>query len=374
MGPSILFDKSAIQSLGQQALYEANRYSYTVIPPVLLLEILADLSLESDDPEVCRAKVANLSRRVMPSHSKYNVHYWTMCVADLLGEHVPMDRVPVIGGAKTVVTEDGSKGVFTGVQPENEAVLRWRSGDFTEDDVEFAVKWRENARGMNLEAIRNELPKPPSKLRTLEHVTQFADIMLTDPESQEPLLRWFLNALRCNQQTFGRVCFRWQLAAIRSLRAFAPYAVHCLRAQIIFYVGMTHGILSTRSSNIVDLEYLYYTPFASVFCSGDKLHRQLAPFILQEDQSFVDRQEFLDSLNVVATSRKDAASAEPGEDSLIRQLWLKHWKKPPPQAAHPTISEKESQRIMESVEPIMEAIREQAERDQERPSGPRFPV
>ncbi len=45
MGPSILFDKSAIQSLGQQALHEVSRYFYTVVPPVLLMETLADLSL-----------------------------------------------------------------------------------------------------------------------------------------------------------------------------------------------------------------------------------------------------------------------------------------------------------------------------------------
>ena len=49
MGPSIIFDKSAIQSLGQQSIYEVNRYFHTVFPPVLLHEILADLSLIASD-------------------------------------------------------------------------------------------------------------------------------------------------------------------------------------------------------------------------------------------------------------------------------------------------------------------------------------
>ena len=45
MGPSILFDKSAIQSLDGPATREVSRYFYTVVPPVLLMETLADLSL-----------------------------------------------------------------------------------------------------------------------------------------------------------------------------------------------------------------------------------------------------------------------------------------------------------------------------------------
>lgn len=121
----------------------------------------------------------------------------------------------------------------------------------------------------------------------------------------------------------------------------------------------------------MDLEYLCYTPFAFVFCSGDKLHRQLAPFILQDDQSFVERDDLQKALNHMAAARKDRPDAEPEEDSLIRQLWLKHWKKPPPPAVRQTISEEESTRIMESVKPIMEALREH---EQKTTTNPRFPV
>jgi hypothetical protein len=64
MGPSILFDKSAIQSLGQQALHEVSRYFYTVVPPVLLMETLADLSLRLDDLDGTRKKVAVIVNKV----------------------------------------------------------------------------------------------------------------------------------------------------------------------------------------------------------------------------------------------------------------------------------------------------------------------
>lgn len=193
--------------------------------------------------------------------------------------------------------------------------------------------------------------------------------MLAQPEFQKPLLYWFLSLLRCDSETCERVAVRWKWDVERSLVSFAPYAYHCLRVQLIYYIGMIQGFFGTRPSNIVDLEYLCYTPFAYVFCSGDKLHRQLVPFILQDDQSFVDSQELRESLNEMAAARKDTPDVEPGEGSLIRQLWVKHWKKPPPPAVRPPISEEDSKRIMESVKPIMDAIREQ-----ERKPGPRFPT
>src|SRR5260370_38117668 len=122
MGPSLLFDKSAIQSLGQQALHEVSRYFYTVVPPVLLMETLADLSLSSDDLDGARRKVAIIANKVLPIDSIANADYYSMCIHNLLGEHVPMDRRPAVMGAKTVTASDGTKGLIIDIQPWTEAV------------------------------------------------------------------------------------------------------------------------------------------------------------------------------------------------------------------------------------------------------------
>src|SRR5947209_5976774 len=90
MGPSILFDKSAIQSLGHKALQEVSRYFYTVVPPVLLMETLADLSLNQGDVEGAKRKVAEIASKVFPINSIANAHYHTMCVHNLLGDPIPM--------------------------------------------------------------------------------------------------------------------------------------------------------------------------------------------------------------------------------------------------------------------------------------------
>ena len=88
------------------------------------------------------------------------------------------------------------------------------------------------------------------------------------------------------------------------------------------------------------------------------LHRQLAPFILNDDQSFVDRQEMQESLKKMVAARKIAADSEPSDDSLIYHLWMKHWGKPPQHISR-NISDEESKQIMERMKPIIEALREQ---------------
>jgi hypothetical protein len=282
-----------------------------------------------------------------------------------------MDRRPSVGRDKSVVAKDGTPGLCIDVQPEKEAVLRWQSGRFNEDDLKFAVQWREKAKGANLEKTMQLFPKPPFKIRTLEQVGEFVDLTMAEPALQERTLKVLLDILQCDKPTCDRVSFRWRLMIRQSLRAFAPYAAHCLRVQLAFYVGMAHGLLSTRSSNIVDLEYLHYTPFAFILCSSDKLHKQLAPLVLGSDQTFVDGQEMRDALKSMAIAREKVAESEPGEDSLIWGLWQKHWKKPPRSAIRRPISEEATKRIMEQMKPVIEALEEER---RGRDPGPRFPV
>ena len=280
-----------------------------------------------------------------------------------------MDRRPAVAGGKLVTAKDGSKGVFIDIQSESEAVHRWRNGNFNEADLKFAIDWRSNAKGSNLGAMKQLLSKSPIKIQSAQQVAEVVDVMLAQTDFQEPLLGWFMGLLRCDEETINRVGLRWKWAVVRSLKSFAPFAHHCLRVQLIFYTGMIHDIFGTRPSNIVDLEYLSYTPFANVFCSGDKLHEQMAPLILQSDQTFVGSQKMRGALVELATARNDAPNSEPGEDSLVRQLWLKHWHTSPSQAVSQPRSEAENKRIMNSLRPIIESLREQ-----ESVPGPRFPV
>ena len=133
---------------------------------------------------------------------------------------------------------------------------------------------------------------------------------------------------------------------------------------------MNHGLFGTRSSNVVDLEYLCYTPFATVFCSGDKLHQQMAPLVLENDQSFVTRDEMQQALHVLVAARKESSKAEPGDDSLIRNLWVKHWGHFRPSSSSPSISEERLKTILKEIKPMIEAMEEQSRKA---PPPRRFP-
>lgn len=96
-----------------------------------------------------------------------------------------MERRPVVAGSQRVTTADGRVGLYRGMQAEDEAVLRWRAGDFSQADLDFAVEWREAIRGMNLEATKASLPKLTYRLKSLAELREVVDAMLAD-ESVQP--------------------------------------------------------------------------------------------------------------------------------------------------------------------------------------------
>ena len=51
-----------------------------------------------------------------------------------------------------------------------------------------------------------------------------------------------------------------------------------------------------KPSHQVDLAYLYYLPFCSVFTSKDTFHAQIVPLFLNEKQTFVNGADFKDDL------------------------------------------------------------------------------
>jgi hypothetical protein len=371
MGPTIIFDKSAIHSLGQKALEEVGRYFYTVVPPVLLLETLADLSLSQDDLEAAQKAVAGIANKVFPTDSIANEHYYTMCLHNLLGCHVPMEQIPAVNGAKPVIAKDGSKGLVINVQTEHEAVSRWRSGQFNSDDMNFAIQWRKSAKGAKLEEMKRVLPSPPIKMKTATEVGDFVDLLLSKPESQKPMLAVFLSTMKFVITDRQKMLARWQQDSKKMIALFAPYAHHCLRVQLIFYIGMQHDVFGTRSSNVVDLEYLFYSPFASVFCSGDKLHTLLAPAVLAKNQSFIQSVEMNKALKELAIQHESNPSIEPASNSLIQTLWQKHLKKEAKRVQQGTFTKDQISSIMRAMKPIMDAIVETKTGPDERP---RFPV
>jgi hypothetical protein len=70
---------------------------------------------------------------------------------------------------------------------------------------------------------------------------------------------------------------RWDALGRPKFRDFAPYAAYVSRLDATFAMGVSTGVVTTRRTNVVDLEYLFYAPFTMAFCSADRFHETLWP-------------------------------------------------------------------------------------------------
>jgi hypothetical protein len=102
---------------------------------------------------------------------------------------------------------------------------------------------------------------------------------------------------------------------------------------LLFHFALLGKLIDAKRTNRIDLEYLYYVPFAKAFASGDSVHAVLAPMVFDRDQTFISRDALKeDAKYVLAESDRLLAEgarrpiqyppAQPG--SALLGLWEKH--------------------------------------------------
>lgn len=385
MGPMIILDKSALQALSHREVGFLSKHYTIVVTPVLIVEVLANLA-KGDQADFSREAVRMLADKLNPIDAKINVHYRLICIDNLLGGHTPVDGRPVLGGAVPITAKDGSRGVFIDESPEAKAIMRWRRGIFSDDEMSSAQEWRESARAIDLEGqrrmVREALGGTPA-IKSVEELGRLVDQMLTAPTSERQWLNiaQFMDAIRMPTDGSRWVRARWESAGRPPFRAFAPYAFYCARANLVFGLGVVSGVVTTRPTNRIDLEYLYYLPFCYVFCSGDDLHVSLSKLFLRQEegykrQRFVHRDELKkdlqwlvsdwDGLDEAEKEKRidDYGSYPPDrEDSVTYQLWKSHMRPRKPGSGNllRKMSKEDQEKLMEQMRPMMDAIKEMEE-------------
>jgi hypothetical protein len=98
-----------------------------------------------------------------------------------------------------------------------------------------------------------------------------------DDEVQRTLIRECARFVGLNEDGQNGVLRRWDVLRRPKFRDFSPYAAYVARLNSVFVIGVSTGVLTTRSTNAIDLQYLYYAPFAMVFTSADRLHETMWP-------------------------------------------------------------------------------------------------
>lgn len=318
MGPVLICDKSTLQALGPNELNALRRYYSLNIPHVLLVEILADLRKEGDHVKG-QNEVRILANKLMPATSSVNADFRFLIRGELAGHKVAMDGRPVLAGGENVISPEGKRGVIYRQTDHAKALLRWQEGRFSEAENLMAESWRLSTQSIDLGAMQKHLKtaySPRLNLKSLDDTVSFVDDLMCSA-SPKLLLDWFLRDIEMFGPKATEATREFCDLQPGTLTTRLPYTASCIRTALIFHFGLAFGLISTRSTNRVDLEYLYYLPFCSAFSSGDKFHHQTAPLMIR-NQTYVPREEFKKDLNNLAAWWRDLDPSQRSVESELR--------------------------------------------------------
>jgi len=322
MSISIILDKSTFQSLNTEEIFFLQRYYTVTIAPALLLEILADLRKEkkgfSEKP-----RVVDFSKKILQLNPALTIHYKNLIISSLLGNHVNMDGRPLLAGGSAVTAQDGKKGFVFKQSMEEKVLQRWRDSQFTEAEKLLADEWREATSDKNIFETLKQIYSTDSKIESLEKLNEVINEYLNNRKLQSKVLVGITEAFSIDYTIAPKVFYRFEQIGNIAIKDFAPFAYYCYQVYLFFELGIINGLLSTRSTNQIDLEYIYYLPFCKVFSSSDKFHESIARFFIKDDQDFVHGSILKDDLKNIINSR----------DSLkgtARDRWIEKHKNHPP--------------------------------------------
>ncbi len=379
MGPNIIFDKSVLEGLNPDEAMWLDQFFNSNITPLFFIETLADLEKEVRKGRVPEQVVGSLAYKTPDLHSKPNVHYTNLLEGELFGLCPPLNMESGIiyaSGGKAVKLGENT-GVIFQSSAEEEALDRWQNKEFMDIERLYAKKWRQDLSNINLEKSYKEYQKffPMGKPLTLNDVKKLVEFHINGPD-QEKVLDFGLILLGVSNPGQIEIKNRWRNSGKPSISNFFPYFTYIFSVDLFFYLAIASDLIGRRrSSNKIDLAYLYYLPFSMIFTSSDKLHEEITPFFLRENQSFVRGKDlktdlskldnYYDSLPEDTKKRgvQSFASYPPMDDSfLVTRLWDKHcssnWRelvqKPIPGKNRPTIEKiiEETNHFIEKGIPI----------------------
>jgi hypothetical protein len=339
-GPSLIFDKSSLESLNLDEAVLMDNFYMSTITPLFFVECLADLEKQIRSNSTPEQLVGSLADRTPESQSYPNVHHMNILKAELSRQFdltTVYGRVAMAGGEPVQLGE--KKGVVYRKSPEQEALERWTHREFLEIERNIAKGWRRSLTRVDFQAMVKDVMANLGHWRTPKSVAdskQLADAII-DYMDPEWLLRFGLDLLGVPEAT-DYVVADWIAKRRPPLGEHIPYFVFMLTINIFFCLLLPTQLLpNVKPSHKVDLAYLYYLPFCSVFTSKDNFHAQIVPLFLTPLQTFVNGTDFKQELkklnerysalpeDVLKTGLINFAKAPPDDASfLTTRLWDKY--------------------------------------------------
>ena len=299
MGPSLIFDKSSLESLNLDEAVLMDNFYMSTITPLFYVECLADLEKEISSTSTPEQLVGSLADRTPDSQANPNVHHMQILKGELSRQFDlkrVFGRVVLAGGERVQLGDE--KGVVFRRSPEQEALERWTNRHFLEVERNFAKNWRKALKHINfntmVESTLSQLGRW-RKPRSVDDAKHIAETII-DYMDPEWLLCFGLDLLGVPEAT-RFVIDDWRGRRRPPLRDYVPYFIFLLKVNLFFCLLLPTQLLKNfKPSHQVDLAYLYYLPFCSVFTSKDNFHAQIVPLFLDENQTFVNGVEFKEDL------------------------------------------------------------------------------
>jgi hypothetical protein len=297
-----IVDKSALQSLSaREAKWLFHHFSIN-LPPVLFAEVLADLAKSKGlTTGTADGDVRMLSKKIT-SYSVYlNAAHHNLIAGELLGHPVELSHRPVVGNAKSARMPDGSVGVYLDQTPFQGVMDRWVAGDFDGMEREFAKSWREDQKTIDLEQlIRDTKHLRADDLMSLGAVVERANALVFADQRDYGHLDNLMQLAGAEPSHRATALRRWNRSGRPHPPRFLPYTTFVARLEAIFMFGLHAGVVTTRPTNRIDIEYFKYLPFTEVFSSGDQLHANLFPVFAHRRQSFISAVDLKAALREMA--------------------------------------------------------------------------
>ena len=215
MGPTLLLDKSSLQSISRREVGFLFKHYTVVLPHVLIAEILGDLKKGDEGGGLSRDEVKAFAQKILSMGPLICAPRRDLCAMSLFGHDISMElgQVPTAGGIE-YETPDGKRGIFYDEPPEMQALKNWAVGKFSEAEVNLASRWRETTLSLNLEAYKKKLLFNLTNFKpaeSFEEIAAWADKLLIDGEmgGQMLLLKTLMDDLQFNDESRTRVMNRW---------------------------------------------------------------------------------------------------------------------------------------------------------------------
>lgn len=301
LGPSLIYDKSTIQSLSQEESHWLHHHFHVVMTSIFMIELVSNLHKKARSNDTPESAVAKLSSKI-PSHAfTPTIPYNILVEQNLLGNQVVMDGRPLLGGGTAVPDPEGGYGVFFEESPEAEVLRRWHQQDFTGMERSIAAQWKRDLEGLDLRPVKQALKGLKQRrpdIKTDKDLFLFVRDYVFNPMESYRILTICMEIFDIEEKTRKRIVEIWKQRGRKPIDVYAPYSAYALCVELFFVFGMAFDFIAdTRPKHRSDFAYLYYLPFAKIFTSSDKLHIRFAPGFLNKDQIFVEGNRLKEDLN-----------------------------------------------------------------------------